>query len=198
MGGSLLRGHLTVGQTVEMRPGRLELTSEPGVYRMKPIRTKILSMFSDKNELPVALTGGLIALGTTLDPSLGRADKLVGQVIGQPGKMPEVYQSMIVSYLLVGRATKDVSRASENFYDMDKPFFKRKEEVKLNIGNQTTTAIVKAAKADLLRLFLKIPCCTELKSRVSISIKNESGRWSLAGVGMIRRGTPLAKIADPS
>lgn len=189
-----------------MRPGRLEMTAKPGVYRMKPIRTRILSMCSDKNKLDVALTGGLIALGTTLDPSLGRADKLVGQCIGLSGHMPDVYQKIIVSFVLVDRITEDVTlgrggtKESEDFYGKEKkgPFFKKKEEVKLNIGSQTTTAVVKAMKADLLRLFLKIPCCAELKSRVSISIKNSAGRWVLAGMGAIIRGTPLAEFSDPS
>lgn len=37
------------------------------------------------------MPGGLIGVGLKVDPSLTRADKLVGQVLGHPGKLPEVY-----------------------------------------------------------------------------------------------------------
>lgn len=200
VGGSLVRGCLQVGQTVEMRPGRLEPTGKDGLYRMKPIRTKVLSMFSEKNELSVALTGGLIALGTTLDPSLGKADRLVGQTIGLPGMMPNVYQKIIVSHVLVERVIEDLSQRKNagDFYGKSKSFFQKKEVVKLNIGSQATTATVKGAKSDLLKLFLTVPCCAELKTRISISVKNSSGRWVLAGMGMLLKGAPLEEIADPS
>jgi translation initiation factor 2 subunit 3 len=157
-------------------------------------------MYSDKNELKVALPGGLIALGTTLDPSLGRADKLVGQVIGLPGEMPPVFQEVIVSYMLIDRVCENTAlwKSQGDSGDGSKLFFRQKDELKLNIGSQTTTATVKAVKPDLLKLFLKIPCCTAIRSRVSISVKNPSGRWALVGVGMIRKGTPLEEIGQPS
>lgn len=34
--------------------------------------------------------GGLIAVGLDIDPSLTTKDKLVGNVIGLPGKLPDV------------------------------------------------------------------------------------------------------------
>lgn len=37
-----------------------------------------------------AVPGGLIGVGLKVDPFLTRADRLVGQIIGHPGKMPEV------------------------------------------------------------------------------------------------------------
>lgn len=38
----------------------------------------------------MAIPGGLIGVGTLADPSLTRANKIVGQVVGKPGQMPEV------------------------------------------------------------------------------------------------------------
>ncbi|ONI09060.1 hypothetical protein PRUPE_5G215200 [Prunus persica] len=35
--------------------------------------------------------GGLIGVGTTMDPTLTRADRLVGQVLGEVGSLPEVF-----------------------------------------------------------------------------------------------------------
>eukprot|EP01127_Copromyxa_protea_P019344 TRINITY_DN6245_c0_g2_i1.p1 TRINITY_DN6245_c0_g2~~TRINITY_DN6245_c0_g2_i1.p1 ORF type:complete len:452 (+),score=95.99 TRINITY_DN6245_c0_g2_i1:117-1472(+) len=196
VGGSLLQGHLKVGQVVEMRPGLLT-TTKPGVFQMRPIRMTITSIFSEKNKLDVALTGGLVALGTTLDPSLGRADKLVGQVIGIPGKMPGVFQKVIVSYTLIDRVVE--TEDEDDFYGKKKgSFLKKNEEIKVSVGSNTTTATIKGTKADLLRLFLKYPCCADMKDRVAISAKNSGGRWSLVGVGMIIKGWPLMEVSEAS
>lgn len=41
-----------------------------------------------------AVPGGLIALGTNLDPFITRADNLVGNVIGHPDNLPDVYREL--------------------------------------------------------------------------------------------------------
>lgn len=45
-----------------------------------PIFSRILSLFAEENDLKYAVPGGLIGVGTKIDPSLCIADKLVGQV----------------------------------------------------------------------------------------------------------------------
>jgi len=181
VGGSVIRGTLRIDQLVEMRPGRIiESSTNKGHYeKVKPIRTTIQTMFSDKTALTMCLPGGLIALGTTLDPSLGKADKLVGQVIGLPGKMPSVYQTVVVSYQIIDREleeAKEMTRRGEKDGGKSKLSFSKKDQIKLNVGSQTVNGQVLATKADLLRLFLEAPCCAEKKSRVAISTKNAAGR----------------------
>jgi translation initiation factor 2 subunit 3 len=39
-----------------------------------------LSLFAEENDLKYAVPGGLIGVGTKMDPTLCRADRLVGQV----------------------------------------------------------------------------------------------------------------------
>ena len=34
-------------------------------------------------------SGGLVAIGTKLDPSLSTSDSLIGSVVGKPGTLPE-------------------------------------------------------------------------------------------------------------
>ena len=48
-------------------------------------------MYAEKNDLMFAVPGGLIGVGTVIDPTLTRADRLVGQVLGLKGKLPEVF-----------------------------------------------------------------------------------------------------------
>lgn len=75
-----------------------------------PIFTKVMSLFSEQNSLEFAAPGGLIAVGTGLDPVLCKSDRLVGQVIGEPGKLPDVYQQIELEVSLM---TRLIGRKSE-------------------------------------------------------------------------------------
>lgn len=77
-GGTLLRGILKVGDEVEIRPGNIVKENETVKYI--PLRTRITSLFTEKNELLFAVPGGLIGVGTNLDPFLTRQNSLVGRV----------------------------------------------------------------------------------------------------------------------
>ena len=53
--------------------------------------------------LQYAIPGGLIGVGLQVDPSLTINDNLVGQVLGHPGNLPDVYYDIEVSYILLRR-----------------------------------------------------------------------------------------------
>jgi translation initiation factor 2 subunit 3 len=89
-GGSILKGVLRLGQEVEIRPGIVTKDSA-GRNRCKPIFSRIVSLHAENNHLQIAVPGGLIGVGTRIDPTLCRADRLVGQVLGAVGKLPKVY-----------------------------------------------------------------------------------------------------------
>lgn len=89
-GGSILNGVLTLGMHVEIRPGIISRDAD-GRIRCKPIFSRIVSLLAEQNQLQFAVPGGLIGVGTMIDPTLCRADKLVGQVLGAPGKLPRIY-----------------------------------------------------------------------------------------------------------
>ena len=86
-GGSILQGVLKVGQPIEVRPGIVSKDAE-GRIKCTPISSRIVSLFAEQNELQYAVPGGLIGVGTTVDPTLTRADRLLGQVLGEVGKLP--------------------------------------------------------------------------------------------------------------
>lgn len=44
-----------------------------GKIHCKPIRSRIISLFAERNDLKFAVPGGLIAVGTKIDPQLCRA-----------------------------------------------------------------------------------------------------------------------------
>jgi translation initiation factor 2 subunit 3 len=68
-----------MGQEIEIRPGIVTKDAE-GRAACVPIYSRIVSLFAEQNELQYAVPGGLIGVGTTVDPTLTRADRLVGQV----------------------------------------------------------------------------------------------------------------------
>ena len=51
---------------------------------------------AEDNDLLYAVPGGLIGCGLKVDPTLTRSDRLVGHVLGHPGKLPEVYNELEV------------------------------------------------------------------------------------------------------
>ncbi len=45
----------------------------------------------------------LSGVGTKIDPTLCRADRLVGQVLGAVGALPDIYTELEISYFLLRR-----------------------------------------------------------------------------------------------
>lgn len=190
-GGSLLRGVLKLKDEIEIRPGKL-VRAKNGTYSCIPLRSKIKTLFSEQNKLQKASPGGLIGVGTNIDPSIAKGDGLVGQVLGLVGHMPSVYAEIEISYILL-------QRAEENKENKASPPLRlmRGENLRLNIGSLTVDAQVKATKSDLARLALKHPACIVEKSKISLSRKmdnkNESGDkgFRLIGVGQLQACKPL-------
>ncbi len=90
VGGSILEGVLELGMEVEIRPGNLSKDSKDNL-KCIPIRTKIVTLEAEKNDLLYAVPGGLIGVGLLIDPSLTRNDRMVGNVLGAVGTLPEIY-----------------------------------------------------------------------------------------------------------
>lgn len=101
-GGSILCGVLKLGDDIEVRPGVIEKDAQ-GKIRCRPILSKILTLNAESNHLRFAVPGGLIGVGTRIDPTLCRGDRLVGQVLGYPGTLPQIYTEIEVNYFLLRR-----------------------------------------------------------------------------------------------
>ncbi len=53
-----------------------------------------------RNNRPKLLCAGV---GTKIDPTLCRADRMVGQVLGAVGALPEIFTELEISYFLLRR-----------------------------------------------------------------------------------------------
>ena len=62
-----------------------------------------MSLQAEQNDLICAVPGGLIGVGTKIDPTLCRADRMVGQVLGSVGGLPDIFTELEVSYYLLRR-----------------------------------------------------------------------------------------------
>jgi len=184
-GGSILCGVLRVGDEVEVRPG-VVAAGEDGRPVCRPIFTRVVSLCAEANDLPFAVPGGLIGVGTRIDPTLCRADRLVGQVLGAVGALPPVYAEVEVHYFLLRRL---LGVRSETGDDLRVQRLARAEALMVNIGSTCTGGKVLAVKGDLAKILLHKPACTEIGEKIALSRRIEN-HWRLIGWGQITRGVP--------
>merc|ERR1712135_142920 len=145
-GGSILKGVLKVGQEIEVRPGLVSKDSE-GKLTCKPIRSKIVSLFAEQNDLMYAVPGGLIGVGTKIDPTLCRADRMVGHMLGEVGSLPDIFTEIEISYFLLRRLLGVKTEGDKKGAKVQK--LTKNEILMVNIGSLSTGGRVLAVKADL-------------------------------------------------
>jgi translation initiation factor 2 subunit 3 len=167
-GGSILRGVLKVGQEIEIRPGIISKDTE-GKLKCQPIFSKILSLHTENNDLQYAAPGGLIGVGTKIDPTLCRADRMVGQVLGTVGALPDIYTEIEISYFLLRRLLGVKTEGDKKGAKVQK--LAKNEMLMVNIGSLSTGSRVLAVKADLAKIVLTQPVCTEIGEKIALRHK---------------------------
>eukprot|EP00048_Salpingoeca_helianthica_P015712 m.228204 g.228204 ORF g.228204 m.228204 type:complete len:460 (+) comp17422_c0_seq1:76-1455(+) len=186
-GGSILRGVLRKGQEIEVRPGIVRKDPE-GKMLCVPIFSKVVSLFTETNELEYAVPGGLIGVGTKIDPTLCRADRMVGQVLGSVGALPDVYVELEISFFLLRRLLGVRVEGDKKGAKIEK--LSKNEVLMVNIGSLSTGGRVIAVKGDLAKIALTQPVCTEHGEKIALSRRVER-HWRLIGWGQIRKGVAL-------
>ncbi|MHA1506755.1 MAG: translation initiation factor IF-2 subunit gamma [Candidatus Asgardarchaeia archaeon] len=177
VGGSIVQGVIRVGDEVEIKPGIRASKDAPH----EPLFTEVVSLKTGLgNELEVAKPGGLIGVGTKLDPYLTKADRLVGQLLGKPGTLPDTLYELDMEVHLLERVVEKITSGEERkIYRGDK--------LLVNVGTATTIGLVRNIKKDEVDMKLSIPVCAEIGSKAAIS-KKIKGRWRLIGYGIIKSG----------
>jgi translation initiation factor 2 subunit 3 len=175
VGGSLLEGTLKVGQEIEIAPG--QVNEEKGQRRVEPLLTTITGLHKGGQRVETAGPGGLVAVGTLLDPVLTKSDSLAGKVLGRPGTLPPIWESFSLETHLLDRVV-----AADN--SKVEPI-KTREPLMLTVGTATTVGTVSSARANVVDLKLKLPVCARSGQRVAVSRRVEN-RWRLIGHGTIK------------
>ena len=171
VGGSLIQGELKCTDEIEIRPGVSKGEKDKEVY--EAITSKVTALSAGKERLETAVPGGLIAVGTGLDPSLTKADTLVGNMLGKAGTLPDISNVLEIEFNLLKRP------------DMENPPFKLNEPLVLGVGTSTSIGFVQKIKKSLMTVALRRPVCAEKKRKIAISRKIGQ-RWRLCGFGILQ------------
>ncbi|KAB8336877.1 hypothetical protein FH972_021185 [Carpinus fangiana] len=188
-GGSITTGVLKLGDEIEIRPGIVS-KDENGKIQCRPIYSRVETLFAEHNTLKFAVPGGLIGVGTRVDPTLCRADRLVGFVLGLKGQLPQIYSDVEINYFLLRRLL-GVKTADGKQAKVAK--LTKNEILMVNIGSTATGAKVVAVKGDAARLTLTSPACTEVGEKVALSRRIEK-HWRLIGWATILAGNTIEPI----
>jgi translation initiation factor 2 subunit 3 len=176
IGGSIFQGKFKVGDEVEIRPGlKAEKHGKP-FY--ESVFTEITSLSAGGREVKEAQSGGLVGIGTYLDPSLTKADGLTGNLVGKPDLLPPTRSELVLEATLLKRAigTKELVQVGNII---------KGERLLLDVGTTITVGKVVSTKKGAVTLELARPVCAEDGARAAISRKIAS-RWRLIGYGIIK------------
>ncbi|MGA1793299.1 MAG: translation initiation factor IF-2 subunit gamma [Thermoplasmatota archaeon] len=177
LGGSLLQGEARESDELEIRPGiKVE---EKGSSRVEfhPLTTNVTSLMAGGMRRKLLTPGGLVGIGTSLDPNLTKSDSLIGSVVGKPGTLPPVVNELTLQTNLMDYL---VGLDEEVKVEM----IRTKEVLMLNIGTATTVGIVTSPQDNKVEMVLKMPVCADKGQRVAIS-RRVGNKFRLIGYGII-------------
>ncbi|MGI0046228.1 MAG: translation initiation factor IF-2 subunit gamma [Nitrosotalea sp.] len=172
IGGSLTQGMFNVGDEIEIKPGLANEKS--GKY--EPIITQISSLGTGAGIVDQVKPGGLVAIGTKLDPSMTRSDSLIGSIIGKPGTLPENSYSAKLEANLFDTAVGSGDEIKVSSIQTG-------ESLRLSIGTAPLLSKVTSVRGKTVELQFKRPVCLFKNSKVAIS-RRLAERWRLIGAGV--------------
>ncbi len=176
IGGTILQGRFTVGEEIEIRPGISIEKERKKIYT--PLTSEITSLQAGGRSSKKARCGGLVGVGTLLDPSFSKADGLTGNMAGRKNELPPTLSELTLETQILERAVGTKELVKIERVNMG-------ETLLLHVGSAMTVGKVTSIKNFDIRVQLTRPVCAQAGARVAISRKI-AGRWRLIGYGMIR------------
>lgn len=173
IGGSLTQGLFEVGDEIEIKPGILNEKKK----NYEPLLTEITSLGTAAGIVESVKPGGLVAIGTKLDPSMTRSDSFIGSVIGKPGTLPENSTHLKLEVQLFDSAVGTTE-------DIKVQPIQSGELLRLNIGTAPVLGKVTKVKSKTAEIELRRPACIFEGGNVAIS-RRISERWRLIGAGIV-------------
>ena len=175
IGGSLVQGTLKVGDELEIKPG-IQVNRD-GKQKWISLHSEITGLIAGGEDVKEVGPGGLVGIGTNLDPALTKADSLSGSVAGEPDTLPPVMHELSMEVNLLERVvgTKEEREVEP---------IKAKEPLMINVGTTTTIGVVTTA-GNQAKVTLKLPVAAEEGQRVALS-RRVGARWRLIGYGIIK------------
>ncbi len=176
IGGTIVQGKFAVGEEIEIRPGIMAEREGKTVY--DPLISEIVSLHAGEQSVKEATCGGLVGIGTLLDPSYSKADGLTGSIAGKTGQLPPTTTELTMETYVLERVlgTKELQKVEKINPD---------EALLLHIGAAVNVGKVVNIKQNTIKVKLTRPICALPGSRVAISRKI-TARWRLIGYGLVK------------
>jgi translation initiation factor 2 subunit 3 len=176
IGGTIAQGKFAVGEEIEIRPGIMSEREGKTVY--DPLISEIVSLQAGNDDVKEATCGGLVGVGTCLDPSYSKADGLTGSIAGRSGQLPPTLTELTLETHVLERAvgTKELLKVEKILPD---------EALLLHVGSAVNVGKVISIKQNVIKVKLTRPICALPGSRVAISRKI-TARWRLIGYGLVK------------
>ena len=173
IGGSLTQGIFRIGDEIEIKPGIMNDKKK----KYDPLLTKITSLGTAAGIVESVKPGGLVAIGTNLDPTMTRSDSFIGSVIGKPGTLPENSTDIKLDVSLFDSAVGTTE-------DTKVMPIQSGELLRLNIGTAPILGQVSSIKSKTVEIKLRRPACIFEGGNVAIS-RRIADRWRLIGAGIV-------------
>ncbi len=175
IGGTIAQGKFKVGDEIEIRPGISIEREGKTVYN--PLISEIVSLHAGEKSIKEATCGGLVGVGTLLDPSYSKADGLSGNIAGRTGLLPAILSELTLETHILERVvgTKELLKVER---------INPGELLLLHVGAAVNLGKVLSIKKNMVKVKLTRPICAKPNSRVSISRKI-TARWRLIGYGIM-------------
>ena len=172
IGGALIQGELTLGDEIEIRPGFMDEKKN----KYEPIRSVVSTLGTGAGLVQKVRPGGLVAIGTKLDPTYVKSDSLIGSVVGKPETLPDDVEDISIDVKLF-----DTAVGTQEMVKVEP--IRTKEFLRLNVGTAATLGTVTNSKDNKIEAKLKKPLCLIPQSRVAVS-RRIADRWRLIGAGI--------------
>ena len=183
IGGSIAQGLVKVGDEIELFPGLAGKT-----------KTKVLSIATDQGLIQQAKPGGLIAIGTDLDPSMAQNDRLRGQIAAATGTalapVKEITVKLNMFERMIEQNFKDNAKGNLMQKNNGAPDSSRKilikvtEPLVITIGTNTVVGFVTKCDGKTMSANLKNEIVAEKGEKIAVS-KNINGQWRLIAYGEV-------------
>ena len=145
IGGSLSSGKFAKNDVIEIRPGIL--VGKTPKISCKPIHTNISTIKTDTTEIDEVQPGGLVGIGTDIDPLYCKDNYLTGNIAGLVGTLPSVFMEITV----------DINKVELFGFTWDP---KVKDQVEIQIGTHmaNSVSVQKIKKKTITFLFVSPVC----------------------------------------
>lgn len=169
IGGSIMKGVLKIGDDIMILPGIV--TYKDDIWSYIPLRSKVVSISTERTKLAQAIPGGLIGVQLDIDPGLTEKNRLVGSVLTAPETEYKVYHTLYIIFESVLESIK----------------LKKGDKLVVNYNASNIKCTVARVKKNKLQLNLDKPICViSIKDKIYATLSRLD--LSLLGRGEIADG----------